>query len=78
MGIDISIYCGFGLVNHRREERGQEMRYEVCGSFENPKRAKQYARFSAIASTIEEAENKAREWESQGRYTYIWIEEGKR
>jgi hypothetical protein len=51
------------------------MRYEICGSFENPKKAKQYARFSAIASTMEEANEKAREWEECKRYPYIWIEQ---
>lgn len=53
------------------------MSYLICGSFENPKKARTYARFSAIASTIEEAQAKAQEWENEGRYTYIWIEGGK-
>ena len=53
------------------------MRYVVHGSFENPNKAKSYARFSsAFFLTREEAE--AQLWKSTRTYTYQWVEEVKK
>ena len=54
-------------------------KYTVHGSFEDPKRAKSYARFSSKEdyATREEAEALASQWKSERDYTFIWIEEGK-
>lgn len=48
----------------------------TCGSFENPKRAKSYARFSSREDyqTQEEAEALAQEWRKEERYAFIWVE----
>ena len=51
------------------------MRYVVHGSFENPNKAKSYARFSsAFFLTREEAEAEAQLWKSTRTYTYQWVE----
>ena len=54
-------------------------KYTVHGSFEDPKRAKSYARFSSKEdyATREEAEALASQWKSERDYTFIWIEGGK-
>lgn len=53
------------------------MKYTVHGSFENPKRAKSYARFTSKEdyATREEAEALASQWKSERDYAFIWIEE---
>ena len=54
------------------------MKYIVYGSFENPKTAKSYARFSSPDFlTKEEAEAEAQLWKSTRTYTYQWVEEVK-
>lgn len=55
------------------------MKYTVHGSFENPKTAKQYARFSSRLDygTREEAEALASQWKEERDYKFIWIEGGK-
>lgn len=53
------------------------MKYEICEAFENPKKARQYARFSAIAYTMQEAEQIAKSWQESNRYPFVWIEGGK-
>jgi len=54
------------------------MKYTVCGSFENPKTAKSYARFSSKSdyATAQEAQALADEWTEEKRYAWIWIEGG--
>lgn len=52
------------------------IRYTVCGSFDNPKKAREYARFSSPDyTTRQEAEAKLQEWQETSRYTFAWIEE---
>ena len=55
------------------------MKYTVHGSFENPKKAKSYARFSSLLDypTAQEAQLLANEWTEGKRYAWIWIEEAK-
>ena len=55
------------------------MTYTVHGSYENPKRAKTYARFTSKEdyATREEAEAVVQQWKTQRDYTFIWIEGGK-
>jgi BMFP domain-containing protein YqiC len=54
------------------------VKYTVHGSFENPSKAKSYARFSSLDfTTREEAEAEAQLWKSTRTYTYQWIEEKK-
>jgi len=55
------------------------MTYTVHGSYENPKRAKTYARFTSKEdyATREEAEALVKEWQTTRDYGYVWIEEGK-
>ena len=52
------------------------MKYVVHGSFENPNKAKQYARFSSKEdfATMDEAEKELDKWTSSAKYPYIWIE----
>jgi hypothetical protein len=52
------------------------MKYTVCGSFENPKTAKSYARFSSKSdyATAQEAQWVLEEWEAEKRYAWTWIE----
>jgi len=57
---------------------GQIMKYVVNGSFENPNKAKTYARFSSPDFlTRQEAEAELQLWKSTRTYTYQWIEEKK-
>ena len=51
----------------------------ACGSFQNPKKARSYARFSSKDShaTKEQAEQEAQKWRNENRYAFIWIEETK-
>jgi len=59
--------------------RGLRVEYVVHGSFENPRRAKNYARFSSPNfSTKAEAEAEAQLWKSTRTYTFQWIEEVKK
>ena len=55
------------------------MKYIVCGSFENPKTAKSYARFSSKSdyATAQEAQWELDEWTKEKKYSWIWIEEVK-
>lgn len=48
----------------------------ACGAFENPKRAKSYARFSSKLdyATQEEAEEEAQRWRNENRYAFVWVE----
>lgn len=48
----------------------------TCGSFDNPKTAKSYARFSSKLdyTTQEEAENEAQLWRNENRYAFVWVE----
>ena len=48
----------------------------ACGAFENPQRAKNYARFSSKLdyTTQEEAEAEAQQWRNENRYAFIWVE----
>ena len=52
------------------------MKWIACGSFQNPKKAKQFVRFSSQEefATQEEAEQLAQEWKEEGRYTFVWTE----
>ncbi len=52
-------------------------KYTVHGAYENPKRARSYARFSSRLdyNTREEAEKLLKEWKSERDYPYMWIEE---
>jgi hypothetical protein len=49
----------------------------ACGSFENPKKARSYARFSSKEdyATREQAEREAQQWQNEKRYAFVWIEE---
>lgn len=52
------------------------MKYIVCGSFENPNKAAQYARFSSKDfTTEEEASQEVDRWTQVAKYPYIWVEE---
>ena len=55
------------------------MKYTVCGSFENPNRAKNYARFSSKLdyATEDEAVEELERWTAEARYPHIWIQETK-
>jgi hypothetical protein len=53
------------------------MNFIVCGAFDNPKRARQYARFSSDKLSEEKANDLMKAWESEGRYPYLWLEEVK-
>jgi len=55
------------------------MKYTVNGSFDNPKTARQYARFSSKLDyeTFQEAQIEADKWTEEKRYAWIWIEESK-
>lgn len=48
----------------------------ACGTFENPQKAKSYARFSSKLdyATQEEAEAEAQRWRDEQRYAFIWVE----
>lgn len=48
----------------------------ACGSFTDPKRSKEYARFSSREAHLsqESAEAEAQEWRESNRYSYVWIE----
>lgn len=48
----------------------------TCGAFENPKKARSFARFSSKENyaTEEEAEALADQWRKENRYSYIWVE----
>jgi len=48
----------------------------ACGAFSNPKRAVNYIRFSSKVDwqTEEEAQNEAKLWEEEKRYSFIWVE----
>jgi hypothetical protein len=54
------------------------MKYTVHGSFENPNKVKQYARFSSKDyQTEDEAIKELEKWTQKARYPFIWIEEAK-
>lgn len=55
------------------------MKYTVHGSFENPNKAKQYARFSSKLdyTTEDEAIKELEKWTQEARYEFVWIEEKK-
>ena len=48
----------------------------VCGSFENPNKAKQYARFSSKLdyTSEQEAIEELEKWTEQAKYPFIWVE----
>jgi hypothetical protein len=48
----------------------------ACGSFTDPKRSKEYMRFSSKQEweREEQAENEAQLWREEKRYTFVWIE----
>jgi hypothetical protein len=48
----------------------------ACGSPTNPKRSKEFIRFSSKLdyATQEEAEEEAQRWRKENRYAYIWVE----
>ena len=54
-------------------------KFTVHGSFEDPKKAKSYARFTSKEdyATREEAEALVLNWKSERDYAFVWIEEGK-
>lgn len=54
-------------------------KFTVHGSFEDPKRAKSYVRFSSLLDypTREGAEAMLAIWKRERDYTFLWIEEGK-
>jgi hypothetical protein len=52
------------------------MKYTVHGSFVNPNKAKEYARFSSKDfATEEEASEEVDKWTQVAKYPYIWVEE---
>ena len=55
------------------------MKYTVHGSFENPQRAKSYARFSSKLDyeTEQEAQWELEKWTEEKRYAWMWIEASK-
>lgn len=52
-------------------------KYIVCGSFVNPNKAAQYARFSSKLdfATEEEASLEVDRWTQEAKYPFIWFEE---
>jgi hypothetical protein len=52
------------------------MSYRVHGAYENPQKAKNYARFTSRLdyATREEAEALAEAWKVERDYKFIWIE----
>ena len=52
-------------------------KYTVHGAYDDPKRARQYARFSSRLdyATREEAEVVLEEWKVTRDFPYLWIEE---
>lgn len=54
------------------------MKFTVHGAYENPQKARSYARFSSKLdyATLEEAQEVAKIWETERDYPYIWVEEG--
>jgi len=58
--------------------RGERMKYVVHGSFENPSKARNYARFSSPDFTDRQtAEVELQLWKMTRTYTYQWVEEVK-
>ena len=52
-------------------------KWVVCGSFQDPKRAKEYIKFTSKLDydTQEGAEQEAQAWRDRDRYKFIWIEQ---
>ena len=52
------------------------MKWITCGAFQNPKRAKEFARFSSKEDyvTETEAEAEAQRWRETERYPFVWVE----
>ena len=52
------------------------IKWIACGSFTDPKKSKQYFRFSSKVNydTKAEAESELALWKAENRYTYLWIE----
>lgn len=48
----------------------------ACGAFDNPRKAREYARFSSKVDylTEEEAKAEAEAWRVENRYPFTWIE----
>ena len=48
----------------------------TCGAFQNPKTAREYARFSSKEdyATEEQAQQLAQQWKEEKRYAFIWVE----
>jgi len=51
-------------------------RWIACGAISNTNRAVNYIRFSSKVNwqTEEEAQNEAKLWEEEKRYSFIWVE----
>ena len=58
---------------------GSMSKWIVCGSFADPKRAKEYIKFTSKLDydTQERAEREAQAWRDRERYKFIWTEESK-
>lgn len=48
----------------------------ACGSFSNPKKAREYARFSSkdLHDTEELAQLEMQAWQKENRYPFLWVE----
>ena len=55
------------------------MKYIVCGAFDNPNKANNYARFSSKLdyATEDDAMKELERWTAEAKYEFIWIEEVK-
>lgn len=55
------------------------MRYAVHGSFVDPRKAKEYARFTSKLdyASEEEASLEVDKWTQEAKYPFIWVEEVK-
>jgi len=66
-------------MHPQESQKGGEVmpKFTVHGSFEDPKKAKSYARFSSLLDypTREGAQDLLDLWKSERDYKFLWIEE---
>jgi hypothetical protein len=67
---------GTSRGNYAEARQENKMKYTVHGSFVNPNKAKEYARFSSKDfATEEEASLEVDKWTRIAKYPFIWVEE---
>jgi hypothetical protein len=69
---------GRDTIGKTTKAGGIMSKWIACGSFVDPKRAREFIRFTSKLDyeTEGEAEREAQEWREGGReYKYIWVEQ---